>query len=248
MSRSYAARALVLRKTKLGESDLIVTALSSEGHQIRAVAKGARKPGSRFGARVEPFTVIDGLFARGRTLDVLTEAQTVAAHDRLRTDYEAVRSAAVVADLLERVTAESDAEPRLYELGIAVLDAIEDADPVALPTLVAAFLVKAMAMQGLRPQLAGCVSCGGACAPAAAFSISGGGTVCAACVGTDPSAIAVSAELPGALAWLLRSRLVEVAAEPLTDCLAREALVVLRAFASHHVPARLRAFDAYLRG
>ncbi len=248
MSGTYAARALVLRKTKLGESDLIVTALSSEGHQIRAVAKGARKPGSRFGARVEPFTVIDGLFARGRTLDVLTEAQTVAAHDRVRADYEAVRAAAVAADFLDRVTAESDAEPRLFELGVATIDAIEDATPEALPTLVCAFLVKAMAMQGLRPQLSGCVSCGGPCAPAPAFSLSGGGTVCPACVGGDPSAIAVSGDLQGALAWLLRSRLAEIAAEPLPDCVAREALVVLRAFASHHLPARLRALDAYLRG
>lgn len=248
MSGSYPARALVLRKTKLGESDLIVTALSSEGRQIRAVAKGARKPGSRFGARVEPFTVIDGLFARGRSLDVLTEAQTVVAHDRLRSDYEGVRAAAVVADFLDRVTAESDAEPRLYELGIATLDAIEAALPQALPTLVAGFLVKAMAMQGLRPQLSGCVSCGGTCAPTSAFSLSGGGTVCPTCVGADASAIAVSERLPGVLAWLLRSRLAEAAADPLPDCDAREALVVLRAFASHHLPARLRALDAYLRG
>lgn len=248
MSGSYRARVLVLRKTRLGESDLIVTALSAEGHQIRAVAKGGRKPGSRFGARVEPFTVIDGLFARGRTLDVLTEAQTVVTHDRLRADYDAVRAAAVVADFLDRVTVESDAEPRLYELGLAALAAIEDASAEALSTLVAAFLVKGMAMQGLRPQLSACVSCGGACGSPVAFSSAGGGTLCAACLGDDASAVGVSDHLPGMLRWLLRARLAEAAAEPLSEHAAREALVVLRSFAAHHVPARMRALDAYLRG
>ena len=52
-SATYTARAIVLRKTKLGESDLIVTLLAQDGSQARAVAKGARKPSSPFAARLE---------------------------------------------------------------------------------------------------------------------------------------------------------------------------------------------------
>ena len=50
---TYDARAIVLRKTKLGESDLIVTLLAQDGSQARAVAKGARKPARPFAARLE---------------------------------------------------------------------------------------------------------------------------------------------------------------------------------------------------
>lgn len=248
MSGTYPARIVVLRKTKLGEADLIVTLLSAEGHQIRAVAKGARKPGSKFGARIEPFTVADALLARGRTLDVLTEVETVATHERLRTDYDAVRAAAVVADFLDRVTQESDAEPRLYDLGVATLDALAGADAATRPTLVAAFLVKAMAMQGFRPQLAGCVVCGAPTEAARAFSLEGGGVVCSACAAQDPTALGISPDLVHALAWLLGARLAEVAARPLEEPLLREALMVLRAFVAQHVPARMRALDAYVRG
>ena len=49
--RTRNDRVVVLRKTKLGESDLILTLLSSDGSQIRAVAKGARKPKSPFSTR-----------------------------------------------------------------------------------------------------------------------------------------------------------------------------------------------------
>ena len=65
-SATYAARALVLRRTKLGESDVICTLLSSDGSQVRAVAKGARKPTSTFSSRLEVFAVCDLLLSRGR--------------------------------------------------------------------------------------------------------------------------------------------------------------------------------------
>lgn len=248
MSVTYPARVVVLRKTKLGESDLILTLMSSEGRQIRAVAKGARKPGSRFGARVEPFTVADALFARGRSLDVLTEIETVATHEGLRSDYDAIRAASVVADFLHRVTEECDAEPRLFELGVATLAALEDSQSRARLSIVAAFLVKAMGMQGFRPQLAGCVACGAPGGTPPAFSLEGGGVVCAACAASDPSALGISPDLVEPLAWLLGARLSEVASRPLPEGLGREVLMVLRAFVSHHVPARMRALDAYVRG
>ena len=56
-ARTYTARAIVLRKTKLGESDLVVTLLAEDGSQVRAVAKGARKPSSPFAARLELYSV-----------------------------------------------------------------------------------------------------------------------------------------------------------------------------------------------
>ena len=94
---TYSTRALVLRRTKLGESDLILTLLSEDGSQKRAVAKGARRPKSSFAARTEPFCVIDALCATGRSLDILKEARLVAAHDALRCNLEASAAAAPVA-------------------------------------------------------------------------------------------------------------------------------------------------------
>ena len=94
---TYSLRALVLRRTKLGESDLILTLLSEDGSQKRAVAKGARRPKSSFAARTEPFCVIDALCATGRSLDILKEARLVAAHDVLRCNLEAAELLKILA-------------------------------------------------------------------------------------------------------------------------------------------------------
>ena len=99
---TYTARAIVLRKTKLGESDLIVTLLAEDGAQLRAVAKGARKPQSTFAARLELYSVADVLCAKGRSLDIVKEARLVESNERLRRDLEHAACAAPMAELLDR--------------------------------------------------------------------------------------------------------------------------------------------------
>ena len=61
---TYSLQALVLRKTKLGETDLIVTLLAQDGRQVRAVAKGARKPNSSFASRLEIFSEVEARYSR----------------------------------------------------------------------------------------------------------------------------------------------------------------------------------------
>ena len=56
---TYTTRAIVIKKTKLGESDLILTLLAQDGAQLRVIAKGARKPQSPFASRLELFAVSD---------------------------------------------------------------------------------------------------------------------------------------------------------------------------------------------
>jgi len=65
----YRDEAVVLRTHKLGEADRIITFLSRYHGQIRAVAKGVRRTASKFGARLEPFMVVDAQFYEGRSLD-----------------------------------------------------------------------------------------------------------------------------------------------------------------------------------
>ena len=100
---TYRARVIVLRKTKLGESDLVLTLLSEDGSQIRAVAKGARKPSSQFASRLELYSVADVLFAGGKSLDIIKEARLERAFGRIRSSMEHAAGAAAMAELLDRV-------------------------------------------------------------------------------------------------------------------------------------------------
>ena len=86
-SRTYRTKVLVLDKTKLKETDLILTMLDERGRQVRAVAKGARKPGGRLAARCEMFCTVDLMLAHGRSLDVVSQAELMEAPLGAAPDY-----------------------------------------------------------------------------------------------------------------------------------------------------------------
>src|SRR5438105_15390989 len=84
----YRDQGVVLRTIKLGETDRIVTILTQGHGKIRAVAKGIRKPGSRFGARLEPTSHAALQCYRGRSdLDVVTQVETIDTNRAVREHY-----------------------------------------------------------------------------------------------------------------------------------------------------------------
>lgn len=250
MAGTYRVRALSLKKTKLGEADLIVTFIAEDGCQVRAVAKGARKTKSRFGARVEPYSVADLLLAHGRSLDIITEAEVVTSHEALREDLDRMSAASVVVDFLDKVSVECQTEERLFALATTTLDVMDDAPPGDLRALVTAFLVKGMAMHGYRPHLTSCAGCAAAVTARSqtAFSMEAGGVVCPSCAGVDPSALRVSSQVPGALSVLLGARMAEVGALGMPEGVLRDCLALLRGFIGYHVPSRMKALDMYVGG
>jgi len=243
---TYPLRALVLRKTKLGETDTILTLLAADGGQVRAVAKGLRKPGGRFGARLEPYAVCDLLLNTGRSLEIITEAQTVSSHSGLREDLDRSEAAAVVADLLDKIACEGQPEPRLFALATTTLDVMETARHEALRALVIAFLMKAMAMHGYRPQLESCACCAGDMHKAhSEFSVASGGAVCPDCGALDSSTVRFGSEGRAWLVALLGATMADVAEMEMPVAAVADCFALVRAFVTYHVPARLRALDYY---
>lgn len=242
---SYSVRALVLRKTKLGETDVIVTLLAEDGRQLRAVAKGQRKPGSRYGGRLEPYCVVDLLVHEGRSLDVVTEAETVESHSALREDYDRSTAAAVVADILDKTAQEGQTEERVFGLASATLGAMADSPVESLLALVSGFIAKALAMQGYRPELEACACCAEEVTGGRGFSLRAGGVICPACGEGDPSTVPFNQEGRELLHLLLRSTMREIASAEIDPRALRACFSLLRSFASYHLPTRLKALDFY---
>jgi DNA repair protein RecO (recombination protein O) len=243
---AYSATGVVLRTYPLGEADRIVVLLASDGRQIRAVAKGSRKGTSRLSGRMRPYVVAELLLAVGRQLDIVSEAEVIDAHDALSDDLDRGAAAGAVSELAERLSAEGDLEPRIYDLTVATLDAAVAAEPQQCPLLVAAYYAKALAMHGWRPQLGVCVACGASTAGGGYLSAGEGGMLCGSCAGRDPLAPGVAAPLQALLAELIGSTLGELVARPHDPALVRDALLLLRDFAIFHLGCRLRAVDFLL--
>ncbi|MCL1880101.1 MAG: DNA repair protein RecO [Actinomycetia bacterium] len=151
---------LVLKKTKLGETDLIITGYSSDGRQIRAVVKGGRKPGSRTGSHLELFCRSSVLLYKGRKLDTVTEAKLLEAHVGCRQGIEHHAAASVLAELLEQVSRDAFPEPRLFALVDTTFAVIAKVPVEGLSLLVAAGLLKITAQAGFLPCLDCCAVCG----------------------------------------------------------------------------------------
>jgi DNA repair protein RecO (recombination protein O) len=145
------------------------------------VAKGVRRTSSRFGARLEPFGHVDVQFYRGRTLDVITQVETVEGFgSRLVGDYGRYTTGCAVLETAERLAgAEGEPVLRLYLLVVGALRALAEGKRHA-PLVLDAFLLRAMAAAGWAPALTECARCG-APGPHRAFSVPAGGAVCPAC-------------------------------------------------------------------
>lgn len=179
--RLYRDTGVVLRVQKLGEADRIVTLLTRRHGRVRAVAKGVRRTSSRFGARLEPFGHIDVQFYAGRSLDIVTQVQTVDGFgSRLVIDYGRYTTGCAVLETAERLAgAEGEPVLRLYLLVVGALRALADGQRDASLVL-DAFLLRAMTTAGWAPALSECARCGTP-GPHRSFNVPAGGAVCPQC-------------------------------------------------------------------
>ncbi|TWH61122.1 DNA replication and repair protein RecO [Rhodococcus rhodochrous J38] len=188
---------MVLRQHKLGEADRIVTLLTRRHGLVRAVAKGVRRTRSKFGARLEPFAHIDVQLHPGRSLDVITQVQTLDAFAvGIVDDYPRYTTACAILETAERLAGEERAPvPRLHALTVGALRAV--CDRTRPPELVLdAYLLRAMAYAGWAPAITHCARCDRP-GPHTAFHVAAGGAVCVHC---RPPGAATPA--PGVLALL----------------------------------------------
>ncbi len=177
---TYRARVLVIRKTKLGETDLILTLLAEDGSQLRAVAKGARKPSGAFASRLELFSEADVLLVRGKSLDIVKEARLVCGNAQVRESLERAAAASPMVELLDRATQPDLPSPKLFPMTHAALEALSAADVAHAPAICAAHLLKTFAFAGVRPTLGECSLCGEGILPGGGAGVTTGGLASAA--------------------------------------------------------------------
>lgn len=236
---TYRDQGIVLRTWKLGETDRILSLLTAGHGKVRAVAKGVRRPGSRFGGRLEPYSCVDLQLYEGRSLDGINQAELVAPHAAVRADFVRSGCAAVMVEVVDSVAQEGQREPRLYLLLQSALDALELEPPDPTPFL-DAFLLRAAASQGFPVRIETCVACG-APGPHPYLSVVRGGALCA-----EDATQGTRAVQPGVMdvLRLLASDRWTALAELTADAPGRDrAASYVRAFVEHHLDRQLRGYD-----
>ena len=232
----YRDQGVVLRSIKLGETDRIVSILGQGHGKVRAVAKGVRKPGSRFGARLEPTSHVAFQCYRGRSeLDVVTQVETLDANRSLREHYGCLTHAVSMLEATDQVAQDREPNPALYRMLVGALRTLA-AEPS--PLVSTAYFWKLLSLEGFHPMLDECARCGADEGPFPAFDLFEGGVLCETCGSLGgrrlpPESLALVRRILGGE---LRSALAEPTGPATTD-VERLALSALE----HHLERRLRS-------
>ena len=159
MSRTYKATGINLKTQVLGESDKIVTILTPEFGLIRAVAPGARKHNSSLGGRSGMFVVNELLIAKGRSLDKITQAQTLKTYPGLAKDLGKLAASQYLAEIVLCQALSEQPQEELYELfneHLHRLEALSSANPSGVLAHLAHGVFHLLALAGVTPQVQVC--------------------------------------------------------------------------------------------
>ena len=183
--RNYQTEAIVIKKTKLGEADTILTFFTPQLGKIQGFARSLRKPKSKLAGHLELLTHSQVSFARGRNIDTITGSQTINSFLPLRNDLWLTSCGLYVVELVNQFTADHQENFSLFQLTLETLNRLcgENNKEIILRY----FELHLLESAGYRPQLRECVACHKGLEPTTNyFSPSAGGMLCPDCSLSQP--------------------------------------------------------------
>jgi DNA repair protein RecO (recombination protein O) len=196
--------AVILQAFPYGDTSRIVRLATRDVGVQSVIAKGATRPRSRFGGRLQVLSagVAQFYYRTSRDLHTLSAFDVTVQHVELTADLRRFAAAAALAELVLR-TAQEEPQPAVYHALAATLDALSTAPADRVPCEALAGLWHAVAVLGFAPTADACVRCGRPLGEQAAFALPEGGLLCPACgtgAGTGALDAADQAALRGFLA------------------------------------------------
>ncbi len=227
--------AIVLRSIRYGEADRILHLYTIDRGRIAAIAKGARRARSRFGARLEPFTRVRAQLHEGRSeLLTVTGVDTLATHAGVREHAATLDAGARACDAVGRLFETDESHPEVFHLLANELVLLASDPGHAHPGNGLAFRIKLLLAAGIVPQLAACAVCGET-DHLNGFSGAAGGVVCTAC---EAAAFPLDEEAYGFLVTALGSPLAQ--APRAQERVLRQVQRAISETTEHHSGVRLR--------
>jgi DNA repair protein RecO (recombination protein O) len=196
--------AIVLRTIRYAEADSVLALYTRERGRLAAIAKGARRPRSRLGGRLQPGVRARVTLHAGRgDLAVVRGAHVVEPHAGLWVAGYRLRAAGCVLEAALRVLEEREPNEDAYHLLCRTLGLLARApvraEPPRLDPVVLGSQCKLLVVAGIFPLLGRCALCG-AGPPLVAFSARAGGALCRGCAAAGE---AMAPEVARALAGLV---------------------------------------------
>ncbi len=197
MSGTYKATGINLKAMPIGENDRLVTILTREHGLIRAIVPGARKSNSSLGGRSALFVVNNLLIAKGRSLDKITQAETITTYKQSIGDLGKLAASQYLAEIVLAQALSDHPQEELYQLLLLHLERLNDLDQGDNSGSIAHLcqgIFHLLALGGIAPQVYDCCVTRQSIEPdftsinwQIGFSIEAGSTVKLAAASEDPS-------------------------------------------------------------
>jgi DNA repair protein RecO (recombination protein O) len=244
--RTFRSEAIVLRRTDFSEADRLLTLYSRDFGKIQAIAKGARKPQSRKTGHVELFMRTNFLFAKGREMNIITQAEMVDGYGGLRLDLIRTTYASYMVELLDRFTADEDKHSGLYDLLANALGWLENTHDVLLAARY--YELRLLGLAGYQPRLFQCVACEEAIEEQDQFfSAELGGLLCPNCQTADRRAQPISSVAVKVLRYLQTRDWKTVGSLNLKRPLHRELEALMHHYLTYLLERELKSVDFLYR-
>jgi DNA repair protein RecO (recombination protein O) len=239
--RLYRTEGIVIRRIDLGEADKILTLFTPRRGKVRVIAKGIRRPESHLGGNLELFVQATVLLARGRDLDIVTQAEIVEPYKGLRTDLVRTQASFYLGELLDGLAADGVPNEPCYALLTDCLAALAAAhSPVAI---VRYYEFRLLQQMGFGLEVMRCVACRRPLEPGDnAVSIGHGGILCPACHAVDPTARAISVGALKVLRLIRQRPLAALLAVRLPPGIVTELDAIARAWVREHLEYEPRSW------
>ena len=238
--RIYRTEAVILRRSDFGEADRLLTVYTPYLGKVRLLAKGIRKPSSRKAGHLELFTRTQLLIARGRNLDIITQAESLEEFEGIRGDLARFTYACLAAELVDRFAQEEEDSADLYALMVQGLRWFATEEDLRL--WMRYFELRLLSYSGYRPELFSCVGCQETIRPQVNFfSVEQGGLLCDRCGAQNAQAVAVSVNAQKVLRYLLTHDVAEIRDLHLQDATHAEVEALLQGYIEYTLERALKS-------
>ncbi len=179
MSRTYKAIGINLKSMPLGEADRLLTILTREHGLVKAIAISARKHNSKMGGRSGMFVVNDLLIAKGKSLDKITQAETVTSYPGLGKDLKRLTASQYLAELCLYQALSDQPQDELFCLLNNQLQQLERSPTSLILLTLISGIYQLLTVAGVAPEVHRCCVTQHPLIPnePVGFSIPAGGTV-----------------------------------------------------------------------
>jgi len=241
-ARVYRTTGIVIKRHKFGEADRLLTIFTADCGKVRAIAKGAMRPGSKLGGNVELLTHSQLMLARGRNLDIVTQAQAMDTFLPIRDSLELMSCGFYLSELVDNFIEENVEDRNMFDLFLNTLRALSETGDGE--RIVRYFELRLLGHLGYSPQLQNCANCNRTLQPETNYyNPAHGGVLCRECGYPDMLASTISVNALKVLRLWQHSDIATACRVKLSAELVREIKGILRDTVRYLLEKQLKSIE-----